>query len=251
MAWEEGGSEIFVALWTLLSSPERRWFPIHLAVSLAAGHGLAAIAGGVGSRWPGVGRGVVPIAFAAWAVESVLAGPARLPVTTFQARDPAYARFLVTAGPGAVVDLPTVPSYRGAPGEQGKAIRSRYVFDQTIHHHPLHAAVGSRLYVGRGRTMYPDPIFETIADRARPGGDRPPLPADWRPDPLLSAGFRWVVLHPDAMEPRELRSCERDLTAVLGQPRRYPDEVLLYRIPDGPVGMTDRPGPFPPPSPEP
>ncbi len=223
---------LYTAFGSLLGSGERRIALLHILLSLAAGHGLAWLSTLLRAwGWRGLARAAVPLTLGIWAAELLLAGPVRLPVPSFEVRDPAYAHHLAQAAPGAVVVLPLfVEESRSVSALGIKAHRSAYIFDQTIHGHPLLNAVGSHLSFSASSLPLRDSLLTSLASLEMTGRRWRELPTDWTPERLVEEGFRWIVLqrtlYPESTGP----AAQRLLEAALGEPLELEGEVFLFEL---------------------
>ena len=220
----------------VLLDARRRSLPVHLLVSLAAGHGLAWLVGLARGR--GWGRaatlGLPLLAIALWALETrTWPGQRHLPTPAFALEPAPHALALAGAGPGAVLDLPLLVIQETGSASRSKELRSRYLVDQTVHGKPVLTAVGTRLSYDLCALPLPDPLVEVLHERSL--GRHRPLPDPWDPAPLRAAGYRWVVLHPRLQDPRMDQRLRRDLEALFGMPRTYGDGVEVFRVPGWPL----------------
>jgi hypothetical protein len=244
----DGRSLPSLVLSMLVMHAERRLGVFHLFLALSAGHGLAWLADAVRRRHgSGLAVAVVALSFVAWGIESVLLGPVRLPVASFEADHPPHCSYLAAQGEGAVIDLPlrVQRGNRPMPPQDMreaeaiiKAVRSRYLYEQTLHGLPILAAIGTRLPMDVEALPIQDPLLTGLA---LPGRDaqtrRVAVRSGWTPDRLVRAGFRWIVLHRDLVEPRLGIGMEAELRTLLGEPLAF-GSALVFRIPDtwaGPV----------------
>ncbi len=220
----------------VLGMADRRVFLVHLFLALSAGHGLAWLQARLAARrLPRVAAWLPAVALAVWVAEAVRLGPLDLPVPTFEARIQPHARFLAEAEPGAVIDLPLMVRSPWSDPFLCKAVRSRYLLQQTVHHRPILTWVGSRAEYVYGDLPQVDPLLEVLDRRSRPERGIPPRPTSWRPDALVAAGYRWVVLHPPGPSFGDAKGHERlssDLRALMGTPKTFPDGVQVFRVPD-------------------
>lgn len=243
-----GAPGLVESLKQILVNPDRRLFPMHLCLALSAAHGIAWMQARL-ARFR-LAR-VVPIGvLALWTAEALTTAPMMLPVRTFPARSPEYAHVVASSEPGAVIDLPLMISPFKEDVPRIKAVRSRYVFDQTLHRRPTMSSVGSRLEYSIDTLPVDEPILWILHQRSLFGADRVPLPSRWSPKRLLEHGFRWMVLHPDAGEEIPYRRLAHDLTLLCGPPRVFDDGAMLFPIPLEVVRPVDRPldleAPLPP-----
>jgi len=112
-----------------------------------------------------------------------------------------------------------------------KAIRSRYLFDQTVHGLPILAAIGTRLPLEEKDLALRDPLFTSLCIVGTSIRGRPfEVPPGWTPDALRAAGFRWVVLHRDLVVAEAEARIEAELRRVLGEPVEF-GSVLVFEIP--------------------
>ncbi|MBN1335717.1 MAG: hypothetical protein JXB39_07130 [Deltaproteobacteria bacterium] len=219
----------------ILIMAERRIFLLHLLLALSAAHGLSWVQRIVALRWPRASATLPFLAVLAWVAEWALLGPVRVPVPSFEARIQPHARYLAEAEPGAVIDLPLMAKPVDPAPFVNKATRSRYMFQQTVHGHPILTFVGSRIRYDYTALPQVDPVLETLHLRSRLGPPVPPRPIEWRPDALRTAGYRWVVLHPKSLSsggPAARARLSTDLKVLLGEPRTFADGVELFRVPD-------------------
>ncbi|MBN1335716.1 MAG: hypothetical protein JXB39_07125, partial [Deltaproteobacteria bacterium] len=183
---------------------------------------------------------VVALSFTAWGIESVFLGPVRWPVLSFEVDRPAHCAYLAARGEGAVIDLPlrVRPRHQGHPLVEGhrveadlKAVRSRYLYEQTLHGLPVLAAVGSRLPNELEDLPVQDPLLTSLAIAESDTGDgRLVAPSGWNPDRLTQAGFRWIVLHLDLLRPILAVELEAELGRLLGDPVAL-GSTLVFRLP--------------------
>ena len=216
----------------IVGEAQRRLFPVHLLLSLAAGHGLAWAIERVG-RWrgPRAARAVPVVALAAWLIESVVAGPVRLPVYSFRPDVAGSSEFLASAPAGAVIDVPL--RYDG-PKAEIKATQSWYIFQQTVHHQPVMAAVGSRLSFAEMGLPVRDPLLDRI-QQVLDGRRVTPLDG-WTPDSLRAAGYRWIVLHGPRIDHKVRQPLATTLQEVVGDPAWIGRDQMVFRIPDAGEG---------------
>ncbi len=242
--WGEG-STLHVIVTMLAMHAERRLGTLHLFLGLAAGHGLAWLADAARRRQGRtLAAAVVAVAFAAWGAESVWLGPVRLPVASFEPVSPPHCGWLAAQGGGAVIDLPlrVRRASRGAPPRDSdaieaaiKALRSRYLFEQTLHGLPVLAAIGTRLPLRLEDLPIQDPLLSGLAIIGTPTeGLHLSVRRGWTPHRLASTGFRWVVLHRDLTEGTTGPEMEAELRRLLGDPVVF-DDALVFRIPDTPT----------------
>ncbi|MBN1336004.1 MAG: hypothetical protein JXB39_08600 [Deltaproteobacteria bacterium] len=237
-------------LQTLLGSGERRLFPLHLALALAAGHGLAWGLHRIRASLR-VTRAAVLLALVAWVAEQRLLGPIPLPVPCFEARTGAWTAEVARGPAGAVLDVPILLEGSGVPGWVVKGIHSRYMFDQTAHGRPIFTATGSRFVMNERQLPVQDPLVRALlpfgrgvlAARTGPVEDLPGAPQDrrgpwnratagWTPAGLQAAGYAWVVLHEALLDPWDATFLEAALEDLLGPPLAPGEGVLLFGVPD-------------------
>jgi hypothetical protein len=220
----------------ILGMADRRIFLVHLFLALSAGHGLAWLQARLAARGLARAAAWLPsVALAVWVGEAVCLGPLALPVPTFEARFQPHARFLAEAEPGAVIDLPLMSLSLEPDPFLCKGVRSRYMLQQTVHHRPILTYVGSRAEYAYEDLPQVDPLLAVLDLRYHGGTSIPPRPTSWRPDALLAAGYRWVVLHPHGLSfgaPRAHDRLSADLRTFMGTPRTFQDGVQVFRVPD-------------------
>ncbi|MBN1334369.1 MAG: hypothetical protein JXB39_00250 [Deltaproteobacteria bacterium] len=238
---ESDASVASLAVDLVLLDSRRRSLPVHLLLSLSAGHGLAWLVGVARSRGWRRAAGILPLlAIGLWTWEAQgYQGQSHLPTPAFELEPRPHAQFLAEAEPGAVLDLPLLVIQETGSANRSKALRSRFLFDQTVHGRPVLTAVGTRLSYDLCALPLPDPLVEVLHARAL--GSPRPLPERWDPAAMRRNGYGWVVFHPGLQDPRADRRLERDLGAVLGAPRTFPDGVEVFRVPDGPVDVAPAP----------
>jgi hypothetical protein len=217
--------------------PRRRSLPAHLLLSVSAGFGLAWLLSVVRDRgWRRVALVLPLLAIGLWAGETrAWPGQRHLPTPAFAIEPSPHARFLAEAEPGAVVDLPLLVIQGTGSANRSKELRSRYLFDQTVHGKPVLTAVGTRMSYDLCALPLPDPILGLLHERSL--GTLRPLPETWDPARMRAAGYRWIVLHPRLQDPAADRRLQRDLGALFGPPAAFPGGVEVFRVPDAPLAV--------------
>ncbi|MBN1336691.1 MAG: hypothetical protein JXB39_12105 [Deltaproteobacteria bacterium] len=217
---------------------DRRLLPLYLLLPLAAAHGVQAVARALARQGlPRLGRVIAPVTIAAWLAEGWMAAPHGFPNPSFEVPDAPHARWLATAGPGAVLDLPAMA---GANPTAAKAVLSRYLYEQTLHGRPIRAAVGTGLSHDPADVLDAiefalpwDPEALGLTPRRPPRFHDAALADGWDARPLVEAGFGWLVLHGAFVAPESRAVVAASLEASLGPPEVFPGEVRVWRL-DGP-----------------
>ena len=222
----------------LFQEPQRRLYPLHLLLSLSAGHGLAL----AGQRlrmanWIAVSRALPVAAFAVWALELVIAGPVRMPLALFEVRQSFHVKYLAENRAGAVLDIPIVVGPQMGSENDIKAVHSRYLLYQTRHGHPILAAVGTQLPDTIHDLPLSDPLVALVVNRCCWPSAWTPPPARWDPRNLREAGYRWIVVHRDLLPTPTSLQLEPELRMLLGKPARSGKDVLVFRVPEGPRSL--------------
>jgi len=228
----EGSFQVPALIHVLLVDPERRLGPLQLLVALAAGAGLTWLCGLARRRAGGIGAAlVVAAAVAAWTGEHLATGPVRLPVPRFTVPHSPHARALAGEGEGAVLDFPLLldsgtcwPSHPTI-----KATRSRYVFEQTLHGHPILSSVGSRLSYAAESVPLEVPSLVGLEETAFGRGGRDAVS---KPDliELRQAGFHWIVVHRGDLPPGQRDMVIRAFRNALGEPLAVHDDVWTFEL---------------------
>ncbi len=234
----------------LLSNGPRVLLPLHFILSIMAGYGLQWLV----HRLRGAAVWVPGLALLLWVLESSASGPVPLPVHSARAPAPAWAHWLAQQdAEGAVLDLPPAASPDPSCWGAAKAIRSWYLFHQTIHGKPLVTMVGSRLDYSRFNVQ--DSLLQVAAsvpiDRDPFGSaDGPTLLAQpvrgasswdalaehvasgWSPRGLVEQDVRWLVLHGELVSPEHGQRFSSALERVLGAPQRFEDGTVIFELHD-------------------
>ncbi|MCB9780463.1 MAG: hypothetical protein H6742_17995 [Alphaproteobacteria bacterium] len=206
-----------------ISHPFRFVTGVSLAVAVTAVVGLRHM---LRDRPRGLRIGVVGLLCVAMLVETRVASPASLPVPHTSAHVPdAYAAMTEDPVEGAVLDLPlTLPNLE----------RAVYVWYQSVHHRPvpwgLNDPMPRSLLVNRlTATLI---RFEAVRAQSAPAM-MPELDLAVGARTLELAGYRYIVVHERFYPPFKRDRVEATLTALLGEPRRWPeDRLLVYRLGD-------------------
>jgi hypothetical protein len=202
----------------MVAIADRLSVAVQLCVAVLAAAGLA--------RWlPEGRRGTVLACLVATLVlaEVAMVSPVPWPIPTSVAVVPPQVRALAAeTGSGGVIPLPLNRLKNTLqPGE--------YYFWQTSHGKPMPIALTTRF----PRFMMENRLVGTLyLCEDLDYGDPPPAMAV-RPglEELQRAGFRWFLVNAGLMHPRTARKVEHLLTGLLGEPQRFQDGALLYRVP--------------------
>ncbi len=228
----EQPSVIFTAVALMMADAMRRLFPLHLLLALAAGHGLGWLCERLEKGdWLRTARGLPVLAALLWTLEAVLSSPVALPIASFAVTVPPHARHLAQVEGGAVIDLPLMVEEGTDENPWIKSARSRYLFEQTVHRHPVLTAVGSRLSYDPQDLGFPDPLVLRVDARCR--GLGAVQQGAWDGAELYEAGFRWIVLHAVPSRPACQQLQAFELGVFFGEPLLFEDGVRLYRIEEG------------------
>jgi len=219
----------------LFQEPQRRLYPLHLLLSLSAGFGLAWVARRLrDAQWTRAARVLPAVALAAWALELIVVGPVRLPLSLFDVRQSSHAEYLARQSSGAVIDVPIVVGPQMGAEMDIKAVHSRYLLFQTRHGHPILAAVGTQLPYSIHDLPVTDPLIALIVNRSCWPSAWIPGPHRWDPRNLRGEGYRWIVVHRNLLPEPAGRQLIPELRALLGNPVESGEDTLVFKIPDGP-----------------
>ncbi len=205
-------------LFDRISHPFRFVVPATLALSLLAGHGARLLLRGL--HRPGRLAGGVVLCSAVLA-EILLGSPAVWPMPRSSAAVPQVYSELTQ--PGAVLDLPiTLPNLE----------RAVYTYYQTGHSLP--SPYGLNEPLPRALRLNRLTRFLVLVESGRVISLPRLLPeVDLMAGAsmLRASGYRYLVVHETLLPKPKAELVETVLTAVIGPPRRYPDEgVSLYEL---------------------
>lgn len=200
-----------------ISHPFRFVTGVSLAVAMTAVVGLRHM---LRDRPRGFRMAVAGLLGVSMLIETRVASPAHLPVPHASAHVPAaYTAMAEDPVEGAVLDLPlTLPNLE----------RAVYVWYQSVHQRPVPWGLNDPM----PRSLLTNRLtatlvrYEALRMRSAPAM-LPELDLAVGARSLELQGYRYVVVHERFYPPFKRDRVEALLTALLGEPRRWPDDQLL------------------------
>jgi hypothetical protein len=205
-------------LFSRISHPFRFVVPATLGLSILSGHGVRLLLRGLprAARYAG-GAALAAVVLA----EILLASPAVWPMPRSDAKIPEV--YSTMTGDGAVLDLPiTVPNLE----------RAVYTYYQTAHGRPSPYGLNDPMpaSLARNRLTWLLVNLEAGYQISLPRL-LPELELVHSTQLLKAQGYRYIVVHEKLYTLPKREMIETLLTAVVGPPRKYPDDgVSLYEL---------------------
>jgi hypothetical protein len=232
----------YLLLYDNLPFFDRLWFPyralvlVFIALSMAAGAMLAAVAAGGGDRARWVARVAAPVLVVGSLAMSW--SDCFFPLVSRSGATPAAYRWMAESG-GALIDLP-------------RGIAQTQILFQPAHRLPLLGGMGENvaLFFPPGhRRLLKNPFVTALTRAGRNPADASPFQPRDR-DAIEALGFRWVVLHRELVDsefnrasneidPREMPDAPfaitRRLTNLLGDPVAVDGPMVIWSLSPGMV----------------